>query len=187
MADSCQQSCAGCCVGSTCKSGDTRQACGTSGDACQACAKGNECRQQGCFPRASSRWDVIVQSGTVPTGNGSTYWDSGRDDPDPYVMVTVDGAATTKSGQTKDIDGSTSPTWNETVIENVLAPDLGVPAAADIKVYDEDPLNSDDLMAECSASFQAAELYASIPGKVTCAGAGSAPDSPLYFRLDYNP
>lgn len=102
-------------------------------------------------------------------------------------MLTVDGTATTKSGQTKDIDGTTSPTWNETVIEDVLATDLGVPGAVDIKVYDEDPLNSDDLMAECSAAFQAAALYASIPGKVACTGAGSAPDSTLFFRLEYNP
>lgn len=66
-------------------------------------------------PRA---FEVVVKSAKIkPTKPDGSKWDFGTSKPDPYVRVSVmEGDKLTRHGQTKVINGSLNPVWNETVL-----------------------------------------------------------------------
>ncbi|QSQ25664.1 hypothetical protein JY651_12340 [Pyxidicoccus parkwayensis] len=49
-ASSCSRSCGGCCLAGSCQPGNTASACGTGGNACEACAPGYVCSAGTCRP-----------------------------------------------------------------------------------------------------------------------------------------
>jgi hypothetical protein len=77
----------------------------------------------------------------VVSGDLDASLESWTDTPDAYVVVLVDGV---EVGRTKTVDKSLMPVWNET-LKVELKPSA---AAFGLRVYDEETLSSDSLLAE---------------------------------------
>jgi len=180
---SCTATCAGCCNGSTCETGDEPTACGVTGGLCDVCDAGFTCDPLGtCIPDPTSRWDILVIRGIVPvTDSSGDPWDSFGGLPDPYVEVTVRDPDTMMD--TTDVtttqDNTTTPVWNEAVLTGVAARDIL--EHFDLTIFDDDIIDSTTI-GSCLPLHGG--LFTGDPITVDCTIAGD-PVS-LSFRLRPN-
>lgn len=148
---SCSETCGGCCSGDACLDGDLSGACGVGGVACVDCGPGFTCSFFGdCEVDPASRWDLyaVRASFSVFSPSGS-LWDSGSSGrPDAYTSGEASAAdGTTYTGQTARVDDTTTPVWDELVLEDVPARDLR--RGTTLRVRDYDFLSRDDDIGWC--------------------------------------
>jgi len=147
------------CSGATCAQGcctltkqcipwaqQTAGACGTAGNPCQTCTGvGVGCASGLC----QNVWKVSVISAIVKAkSTGTDTWDGSGSisgpEPDPYVIVKVNSSG--KSGQTKYIDDSYNPVYNQQVLtESEQALSFGVTC----EVREDDGILPSELMGTC--------------------------------------
>jgi hypothetical protein len=146
---SCSTTCGGCCSGDTCLGGDSSAACGMAGGACLDCGPSRLCDGGGCVVAPTSRWQVVVLSGTVPQFNDDgDPWDPFGGLPDPYVRVTAGGILEPEiSGDTDSVSNTLTPYWNDIAVEDVPARSLF--DYFNLAVFDAD-VGFDDLIGTCS-------------------------------------
>jgi hypothetical protein len=104
--------------------------------ASDVCPPAELCASPGCYPVLGAKYDLHLVAGTLDAS-----LESWTDTPDPYVVVLVDGV---EVGRSKTIDKSLKPVWNETLKLELKAST----AAFGLRVYDEESLSSDTLLAE---------------------------------------
>ncbi|MFM2152392.1 MAG: hypothetical protein RL199_827 [Pseudomonadota bacterium] len=104
--------------------------------ASDVCPADELCASPGCYPVLGATYDLHVVSGVLDAS-----LESWTDTPDAYVVVLVDGV---EVGRTKSVDKSLRPVWNEK-LKVELKPST---AAFGLRVYDEESLSSDTLLAE---------------------------------------
>lgn len=134
--------CAGCCTGAgICDGGASIGACGAGGNACMACGGGLACSGGGCVVDPASRWNVLLDTLTVPQRHhGGETWDAFGGAPDPTVQVRVGSESATPSAYAFGGDDVFFVGYaGRVVVENVRASDLS--AHLSFWVYDEDTTN----------------------------------------------
>jgi hypothetical protein len=137
----------GCCSGTACTPYASQSAskCGTNAMVCQSCGYGTSCVNGQCL--AASKVTVVS---AIVTEKASGAWDgSGATSgpaPDPFVILTV--SSTGKTGKTKYVDDTFTPSFNEQVlIEGEQALVIGLA----IQVREDDGIWPSELIGTCSA------------------------------------
>ncbi len=148
---SCSATCAGCCIGATCIDPVSVSSCGADGSPCMGCGADAICTSGMCMPDLSTTWDVIAVSGVVPerTPDGDP-WDSFGGLPDPIVRLTVGAAGAERTGMTTSQPNTTSPAWNEPVLQRVTAQQII--DGATLTVLDED-LVGGETIGTCTLAY----------------------------------
>jgi hypothetical protein len=179
IATSCKATCLGCCGAKGCEEGKTIAACGSSGATCQACGTGRTCNGS-CKVDPDSLWDVYAVKGefAAKKANGSA-WDPFNGDPDPAMEVTVQN----HTGKTSSINGTFTPTWNETVIPGAKA--FEILALFNLKAIDNDPAG-DDIMGTCTAKLDDTYFDQAVH-VVDCPKQGDSTAFKFYFKLIKKP
>ena len=155
----------GCCASSQCKFGNTNQECGSGGKVCEICKSYQSCQSNTCKLKGTANWSVTlidVQVDATKDYDPNTIISNPA--PDIYVQLTV-GTTTKKS---KTVDNTAHPVYNEFLLNGTTLQLLG---AIKIKVWDFDPYDPDDPLADCTDTFYEYEVE---KGKATISYCGSS-------------
>lgn len=166
----CSATCEGCCDGDTCLTGDLGEACGTAGAQCQDCGDGAFCTDlQVCMPKSDARFNLVLLQGVFPekTVDGDDWDGIIGTLPDPFVRAYYTDLATGDevSKKSSEVDGTTTPVWNEVLFEGLSAEDL----RSDLKFdYIEDDVTFNDTLAEGCAFDDINILFDEQPHVLIC-------------------
>jgi C2 domain len=179
IATACKATCLGCCGADGCAEGKSVSACGSSGATCQVCGTGRACNG-GCKVDPDSLWDVFAVKGEVAAKNASGgAWDPFNGDPDPAIEITVQN----KSGKSGNINGTFTPTWNQTVIADAKA--FEIIGLFNLKAIDDDPVG-DDIMGTCTVKLDDTYFDQAVH-VIECPKLADSTPFKFYFKLVKKP
>jgi len=186
---SCAATCAGCCNGEVCEGGTLADACGVGGAACVDCGSSFVCgAASSCEADPTSRWDLIVVSGTVPSVTPSGVpWDTAGGLPDVYAVATVFDSPDRYTGRTETDNDDLTPFWLGRALDAVPARGLTSGSGITIRLFDSD-LVDDDEMTRCqlrptAMHFDGRNISVSCPARPSTDPQGPAVEATLVVRL----
>ena len=153
----------GCCVKSQCKFGNTNQECGSGGQVCGVCKVYQSCQTSQCKLKGGATWSVTLIDVQV---DATKKYDSFLSNPAPDIYVQLTVGTTTKKSKT--VDNTAHPVFNEFLLNATALQLLG---SIKIKVWDFDPYDPDDPLADCTDTFYEDEVE---KGAATISYCGSA-------------
>ena len=179
----CSQTCAGCCAGDQCLTGDLDEACGAGGAPCQDCGSGSLCNGSSlCEARPQVTWTLVLLQGTFPQHkpNGDD-WDGfiGKL-PDPFVTAKYDDPVTgnKESKKSNEEDNTLTPNWQgEVLFAGITAEAVRSNLRFD---YTDDDVAFNDTLGEDCTLDNVNVLFDSAPHLVTCGEERDASGSVTY-------
>jgi hypothetical protein len=152
--EECADTCDGCCDGDACLTGESPNACGVAGSACEVCDPGFVCGVGACTVDRTSRWDVLADSADVFEDNaGGSPWDPSGGLPDPYANMKINDGVEDLEGSTDSPADTLAPSWNQVVLVDVPAGAI-LDSGIDTTILDDDPLlDESDSMGTCVVTF----------------------------------
>jgi hypothetical protein len=170
--------CQGCCKDSQCQPGTSDSACGTGGQVCFSCPPHKICSKTKCTIKTTSKWTVTLVQVEVDATKSYDYAFPTAEyaKPDIYVELTVGSQVKTS----KVVTNSYNPVFNEYLLTATAAELMGT---IKIRIWDEDPLDPDDPIADCTDTFYETELE---NGMATIYYCGTSPDLKK-IQFSFNP
>ncbi len=176
----CAETCGGCCSGDVCLGGNAGNACGDNGAFCQDCGPGRLCQGNTCALDPRSRWDVLLLSAVVSATNANgDAWDAFGGNPDPYIQMTTTDGVTSAEARSTTLNDTTSPSWFENVLTNVVAEALL--GSLIFRVFDDDTF-SDTAMASCSTRLEES-FFDGGTLTITCPASGDLTQATIRFQV----
>ncbi len=166
-ANSCANTCTGCCVGETCINPTSDQQCGLNGQTCLDCPDEQICGAGVC--QTPSFFDVeIISTVVAPTKPNGSGWDSFNGTPEQYIEVlSFDPTAAERqySASTGEVS-ALNHSWNQVL-------DMNIPLAAiqhnfAISMKEGDSASADDLICSFENIPVDADVLLGSPTTSTC-------------------
>ncbi|MBW2735097.1 MAG: hypothetical protein JRH20_22170, partial [Deltaproteobacteria bacterium] len=177
----------GCCQDNVCQQGTTQLACGEGGESCEICGPHLECGvdvatgSRTCLARATSRWELVVDSLMLREGED---WDDGMegdDRPDPFVQVIVPALGLNLEYSTDHADDTYNATFDHYLL-TATTTQLRV-GGVEFVVWDHDVVSGHDQIARCKLEITPLALK---QGSITVHGCPGDAANQSLDRLNFS-